>query len=635
MSIRSSKNIPFYIFIIILALGLGGLVLHAAHYWPFLADDALISLRYSERLLQGKGLTWTEGVPVEGYSNFLWVLLNAGMGALGVNLVASLRLLGFAGMGAALAAILWASRPVQRCNLMPALAGSLAFLLAGPVAIWTIGGLEQPLLLALLAWGLVLLYPLLTRPDAGVKHMLLPGLFLALVCITRPDGPIFTASAVLALFVARGFKRRTFLLALGLGILPAFFYLAQLGFRRLYYGQWVPNTAFVKVSPSRAHIMDGLDYLWKGLISMAPLVLVAAFSTAAGMLNRQQRPRIVLLAGTAGAWMGYVVFIGGDIFPGWRHMLPLVLIFALLTVEGLLWLSSRISGCILRSAALAGLGFLLVVYGWLQFADPENRRAIGERWEWDGEVIGLMLKEGFDQNQPLLAVEPAGCLPYWSQLPSVDMLGLNDAYIAQNPPADFGQGWIGHELGNGAYVLSRQPDLVVFCLPQGSETACFRSGQEMDDDPLFLNQYTLVSFEGQTPYPVLSRIWVRRFGDRAGIRREGTGWFIPAYLLNGNPATVARLDEDGNFAIQVSSAQPALIRGFPLQAGGWRLEVDSNHPVQVAIRMAGGEGVYLEGISTPLEFSLPGEGEILLDLELTLASPGAASVSGMRLLPLQ
>ena len=56
-------------------LSLGSLGAFCRHYYPFLSDDALISLRYASRLLQGKGLTWTDGPPVEGYSNLLWTLL--------------------------------------------------------------------------------------------------------------------------------------------------------------------------------------------------------------------------------------------------------------------------------------------------------------------------------------------------------------------------------------------------------------------------------------------------------------------------------------------------------------------------------------------------------------------------------
>ena len=55
------------------------LVLHAVYYLPFFSDDAYISLRYAKRLVQGLGLTWTGGEVVEGYSDLLWVLLNAGL----------------------------------------------------------------------------------------------------------------------------------------------------------------------------------------------------------------------------------------------------------------------------------------------------------------------------------------------------------------------------------------------------------------------------------------------------------------------------------------------------------------------------------------------------------------------------
>ena len=64
----------------------------------FLSDDALISLRYADRLIQGRGLTWNDDEPpVEGYSNLLWVLAVSALGMLGVNLILSARILGCLG----------------------------------------------------------------------------------------------------------------------------------------------------------------------------------------------------------------------------------------------------------------------------------------------------------------------------------------------------------------------------------------------------------------------------------------------------------------------------------------------------------------------------------------------------------
>ena len=44
----------------------------------FLGDDCFISFRYARHLVAGEGLVWNPGERVEGYTNFLWVLLMAG-----------------------------------------------------------------------------------------------------------------------------------------------------------------------------------------------------------------------------------------------------------------------------------------------------------------------------------------------------------------------------------------------------------------------------------------------------------------------------------------------------------------------------------------------------------------------------
>ena len=46
-----------------------------AHY--FISDDAYISFRYAQNLVNGYGLVWNHGEAVEGYTNFLWVVLIA------------------------------------------------------------------------------------------------------------------------------------------------------------------------------------------------------------------------------------------------------------------------------------------------------------------------------------------------------------------------------------------------------------------------------------------------------------------------------------------------------------------------------------------------------------------------------
>ncbi len=140
-------------------------------YWRFLADDSLISLRYSERLLEGKGLTWNDDLPVEGYSNLLWVLACAGVGAFGVNLVAAARALGLLCVAVTALALIHSFGLRRWRDLLPSTLPPIFLALSGTVLAWSVGGLEQPLLGALLAWAIVLSYPVPAAwtPSSGCR----------------------------------------------------------------------------------------------------------------------------------------------------------------------------------------------------------------------------------------------------------------------------------------------------------------------------------------------------------------------------------------------------------------------------------------------------------------------------------
>ena len=195
--------------LILFAAALIALYIHASHYLPFIADDALISLRYSKRLIEGHGLTWNPGERIEGYSNLLWVLASAGLGfILRIDLVTVLRILGIVSMSSAIAGVLFPLR-LDNWKLTFVSFVVLLFLpLSAPIAGWTIGGMEQPLVAALLVWAVVLTFPHLEqRRDRSIRQLLLPGLLFALLCLTRLDGAIFTAAAVAAFLLVDRFSR--------------------------------------------------------------------------------------------------------------------------------------------------------------------------------------------------------------------------------------------------------------------------------------------------------------------------------------------------------------------------------------------------------------------------------------------
>ena len=92
---KRGRNLTAVSLLALAAICAVALALQIYHFWPFMTDDAYISLRYSQRLIEGHGLTWNDLPPaVEGYTNLLWVLICAGLGALGMNLESAAHLLG-------------------------------------------------------------------------------------------------------------------------------------------------------------------------------------------------------------------------------------------------------------------------------------------------------------------------------------------------------------------------------------------------------------------------------------------------------------------------------------------------------------------------------------------------------------
>ena len=538
------------------------LVIHAYHYLPFLSDDALISLRYARRLLQGDGLTWTDGPRVEGYSNLLWILLVACLGALHIDLVDAARMLGIAGMGVVIFAVVYgyARGGSWKRTWLSLAAGLMFFSLSSPVAIWAIGGLEQPLMGALLAMAILLGFSLFepAEPENRNTYALL-SLALGLMCLTRPDGPIFTVATVAAFLVARRISgRQTSIRDLFMLLLfPVAFYGGQVLFRLYYYGEFVPNTALVKLTPSLYHAVLGLQYVVQGLAAQSMLSLLAVVSLIAMLLVRETRAKAVLLISMLLLWIVYVAAIGGDIFPGWRHFIPVIVIFTFAVIEGMRIALAYAESRKVWWLMLAGTVILYLPYASTQFRDPENRRAMEERWEWDGKAVGLMLKQAFSEQQPLVAVTAAGCIPYWSELPALDMLGLNDYYLPRHPPSDLGQGFLGHEIGNGKYVLDRKPDIIVFLT--GVLWDGYRSGREMQQTQEFHENYVAVRTRVRLSDSNATILWMRKYSNRTGVRQTPHEIVVPGYLLGTGQDTAAYLNDRKELVLPLSKGRSAMI----------------------------------------------------------------------------
>ncbi len=486
------------------------------YYYPFLSDDSLISLRYAQRFINGKGLTWNDGHPVEGYSNLLWILIISLLGKLGMNLILAARILGIACSIGTFAVI---SSYFKAKNIKKEYVFLAVFLLVTTpcFTVWAIGGLEQPLYIFLLT---LTLFEVSKIVDDRSRTIYLLPLWLGLLAITRPDGFLFTIlTTIFLLFVFR--KNRKDLIKVTLVVLvPSLFLLGQLIFRYNFYGELVPNTALVKVKVTLHHALRGGFYVFKAFFGTLLLSSLGLYSLFYLVYKKKNLFGFYLLLNVA-AWTAYVVTVGGDIFPAFRHYYVVLIIFVFAIIFGLNEMQFSFKTKIIK----IGFIVILLLNPFIQLLIPDNHNAIDERWEFRGMKLGETLKTTFPKNT-IIAVTAAGCIPYSSELPTIDMLGLNDYYTPRHPPKNFGSGMLAHELGDANYVLGRNPDVIIYHM---GAVPRFNVGDQMKINPVFIDNYVEVLARQSNDEHIL---YFNKYGKNTGIIKTGNIIKIPAYLMS-------------------------------------------------------------------------------------------------------
>ena len=188
------------------------------------------------------------------------------------------------------------------------------------------------------------------------------------------------------------------------------------------------------------------DFLW-------PVVLIALVVIKKLMLPIATR----LLALIVVAWCAYLIKVGGG-FMEFRMLVPILPLAFVLLVATCLSLPSKKWGWLIVTITLTGSVHHMTRYRTSHEIAPIVTLATAA-FSW--EFIGRSLKTHFHGATPpvIIATTAAGAIPFYSELPTVDMHGLNDRYIARH-----GEPWIatpGHwRLASHRYLLDKNVNLV-------------------------------------------------------------------------------------------------------------------------------------------------------------------------------
>jgi len=316
------KEIKRWHFWTILLLGVLIFIIQVFFYYGFFVDDAFISLRFAKNLADGYGLNFNRdgGRPVEGYSNFLWIILEVPCFLLGLEPVIYVKilslLLGLTGLLLVYKLGLAVSDD-KRVGLL--CLWSLA--IVPMYALWSMGGLEATLYIAL-GLSMVLMW---MRGRSGF----LLGFLMLLVSFARNEGAIyFIVWFVMALVNGKGRMKREDVFALSIFILG---YIAYEVFRIVYFGDILPNTFYAKVKFGWGIMIGKVIQKAPFYFYLSPLMLLAV-----GNFIDKDRDRRNLWLAVIAISMGLSGFLAyREWMPGWRYALPMVPFITVLGIRTL------------------------------------------------------------------------------------------------------------------------------------------------------------------------------------------------------------------------------------------------------------------------------------------------------------
>lgn len=429
----------------ILFLTLLGVSLHFFYgfSWPtssghsFASDDAFITYRYAQNFYLGHGIYFNVGEKVEGYSNFLYLLIMTPGIALTQNyiymystLINILILFG----------VMYYFFKILNIYVNKTYSFVGISLVGLNPAIWAnvTSGLETILIL----FVFVILWYLLKQPR-NITNIIFLFIVTTLSILSRVDGFILPIIVSMYLILNRETK-----IGISIILYTFTFMMIYAGIRYYYYEDVIANTYYAKVSGDiYQRIYAGIRYMIKQTsyngIAFYSMFTVLFFIKK---LFKNYKSLVSFEFIFLVVWCLYMIYIGGDIYFE-RFLLPFLLIGIYYFI---VFIASKKQYINIIALVIAVIISFSVFY--------KDGRFAYQNKTYDMWVnLGKFLKKA--PSNYVLAIDAAGKVPYFSELRTIDMLGLNNKEIGKMDVN--GKHFIaGHTKYDAEYTLSKKPDLI-------------------------------------------------------------------------------------------------------------------------------------------------------------------------------
>ena len=411
---------------------------------PF--EDAAMLMRYANHLAHGYGIVWNVGQhPVDGATDFLFMVSVAALMKIGVPLARAVRGIGLFSVAALVLLIYWVNRRLWKSHIIFAALSAL-FLAVGTGLTYVAAYFGTPFfaLFAALTWTLSSAFDLKENPPLWLSLLFaFSGLITGLI---RPEGVILAGLMLIAIIVMKGWRASAKTIAVFAGvflILGGAYFL----WRWNYFGYPLPNP-FYKKGGGLLH-WDGLQASFTNLFLLCGVFLLAyLIGFRSSKLARQTIAFLIPVIGFASAF----ILVSNETNFGGRFqyaLLPIVLLSWFPIVRGF---DQEIGAPALGQVAMRPRWFLIVALSvvaiLILYSSYNQSASIG--YFRDGRYDMAQALEPYASRGYTMATSEAGLLPLYSQWNAIDTWGLNDE-------------WIAHNGGITADYLDRyKPELIIF-----------------------------------------------------------------------------------------------------------------------------------------------------------------------------
>lgn len=412
-----------------------------------LFDDAMISMKYAWNLANGRGLVWSGGAPVEGYTNFLWTLIMAVVNFFFEkrHAVLIMHLLGIP----TIISILWATKQLaeeidlteKKYSHVHTIIYLLIVVTHYPLLYWTLMGMEVGIITLMATLGMLYLVKWLKQGKP--KYLLILNSILGLAYLTRPDTLYFSALFI-GVYFCTEYLRKNNVIFLKRDwkyfspLIASFTFL--LVFRFFYYGELVPNTVVLKVFGHSLglRIDNGFRYM---ALYLRENYIIFGVGLAALIYNPSRYKSLLLVFFFATC--AYQIFVGGDPWPYWRMLAPAIPVTAIAVSAEIISIAQLLAQRLnlKKHAKKLVYTFSMIITFLIIFTQNEKfwpeillkEQAYQAQYNEINVKYALNLKE-FSMPAAQVGVFWAGSVPYYAERDGIDFLGKSDKYIAHLEP---------------------------------------------------------------------------------------------------------------------------------------------------------------------------------------------------------